>query len=443
MFEELTEKLELTLKKIRGTGKLTEKNISEALREVRRVLLEADVNYKVVKQFIASVQERAVGQDVLQSITPGQQIIKIVHDEMINLLGKASVPLNYGSFPPAIIMVAGLQGAGKTTFIGKLGKHLQKQGRYPLFVAADIYRPAAVDQLKTLGDSIKISVFYKENTDPVNLAKAAVSEARKCGNDTLILDTAGRLHVDETMMAELQAIQEAVNPSETLFVVDSMTGQDAVRSAKSFADRINIDGIVLSKLDGDAKGGAALSIRAVTGKPVKFVSLGEKLDTLEPFHPDRMAGRILGMGDVLTLVEKAQELTDTKEAEKLARKIKKQSFTLEDFYDQLQQVKKMGPMDQILSMMPGMGKQMKGLQVDDSALIRIEAMINSMTKEERQKPQIINGSRRKRIATGSGTTVQDLNRLLKQFQMMQKMMKQMHRMNPKKMSRHMPMAWNM
>lgn len=443
MFEELTEKLELTLRKIRGSGKLTEGNISDALREVRRVLLEADVNYKVVKQFIASVQERAIGQDVLQSITPGQQIVKIVHDELIELLGKAAVPLNFGSFPPAIIMIAGLQGAGKTTFIGKLGKHLQKQGRNPMFVAADIYRPAAIDQLKTLGSAIHVPVFSKENTKPVDLAKLAVSESRKAGCDTLIIDTAGRLHVDDDMMSELETIQQTVNPSETLFVVDSMTGQDAVRSAQSFSDRIHIDGIVLTKLDGDAKGGAAISIRAVTGKPIKFVSLGEKLDTLEAFHPDRMAGRILGMGDVLSLVEKAQELTDTKEAEKLAQKIKKKSFTLEDFYDQLQQVKKMGPMDQLLGMMPGMGKQMKGMQVDDSALIRIEAMINSMTIEERQKPQIINGSRRKRIAMGSGTTVQELNRLLKQFQMMQKMMKQMHRLNPKRISKQMPMAWGM
>ncbi len=441
MFEELTQKLDLTLKKIRGSGKLTEKNIADALREVRKVLLEADVNYKVVKQFVASVQERAVGQEVLQSITPGQQVVKIVHDELIHLLGDAEVPIQFGSFPPSIIMVAGLQGSGKTTFIGKLGKHLKKQGRNPLFVAADVYRPAAIDQLQTVGKAVDIPVFSKGQSDPVQIVKEGVSQARKSGQDTVILDTAGRLHIDEDMMTEIQTIQNTVNPSETLFVIDSMTGQDAVRSAQAFLEKIQFDGVVLTKLDGDAKGGAALSIRAVTGKPIKFVSAGEKFDALEPFYPDRMASRILGMGDVLSLVEKAQEVTDIEEAEKLAKKIQKKSFTLEDFYDQLQQIKKMGPMDQILGMIPGMGKQMGNMNVDDKALIRTEAIINSMTRQEKQKPAIINGSRRKRIAMGSGTSVQEINQLLKQFQMMQKMMKRMSKLGNKNMMKNMPMAW--
>jgi signal recognition particle subunit SRP54 len=427
MFDELIQKLDVAVRKLRGLGKITEKNIAESMRELRRVLLEADVHYKVAKDFIDDVQGKAIGEEVLRSITPGQQVVKIVYEQMVQLLGQSNVPLAFGNIPPSVIMVVGLQGSGKTTFVGKLGKYLHKRGRNPLLVAADIYRPAAIEQLQTLGHTADLTVFSKGTDAPVKIAQDSFSFARKKGHDILILDTAGRLHLDEEMMSELDAIKKAVKPSEILFVADGMTGQDAVRSAEAFLERLDFSGIVLTKLDGDAKGGAALSIRAVTGKPIKFVSSGETLNEIEPFHPDRMASRILGMGDVVTLVEKAQENVDKQEAEKLARKIKKQSFTLEDFYDQLQQVKKMGPLDQLAGMIPGMGRKMGGMQVDESALKRVEVIINSMTVEEKQKPQIINGSRRKRIARGSGTSIQDINRLLKQFQMMQKMMKQMSR----------------
>lgn len=437
MFEDLIQKLDTAVRKIRGQAKLTEANIADSLREVRRVLLEADVHFKVVKDFIASVQEKAVGQDVLKSISPGQQVVKIIHDELVSLLGESNVPLQFGHTPPSIIMVVGLQGSGKTTFCGKLAALLRKQSRNPMLVAGDIYRPAAIDQLVSVGKSLDIPVFTMGTENPIDIAKKGIKEARKHGQDTLILDTAGRLHVDNDMMQELEAIQSAIKPTEILYVADSMTGQDAVNSAKSFLDRLDFSGIVLTKLDGDARGGAILSIRSITDRPVKFVSNGEKLDMIEPFHPDRMASRILGMGDVITLVEKAQETVDEKKAEELAEKLQKQSFTFEDFLDQLQQMKKMGPLSQVMGMLPGMGK-MNQLEVDDHALVRIEAMIQSMTADERRRPQIINGSRRKRIAMGSGTSIQDLNRLLKQFQMMQKMMKKMGRMKKGKMMQGLP-----
>ncbi len=440
MFDELIQKLDIAIKKLRGMGKMTEKNIAESMREIRRVLLEADVHYRVVKDFIAHIQVRAVGEEVLQSVAPGQQVVKIVQDELVRLLGRANVPLQFGRVSPATIMVVGLQGSGKTTFVGKLGVYLNKRGRSPLLVAADVYRPAAVEQLESLGKSVDLPVFSMGTEAPVRIVKKAVSHARKHGFDTLLLDTAGRLHIDEAMMAELEEIKKAVKPSEVLFVADGMTGQDAVRSATSFLDRLDFEGIVLTKLDGDAKGGAALSIRAVTGKPIKFITTGEKLDGIEPFHPERMASRILGMGDVVTLVEKAQEVVDKKKAEKLEERLKKQVFTLEDFYDQLQQVKRMGSLNQVAELIPGVGHRMSDLQMDEAALVKIEAIINSMTIEERQKPHIINGSRRKRVASGSGTNVQDVNRLLKQFQMMQKMVKQMGRFGAKRFPKTIPLG---
>jgi len=441
MFDELINKFDTVIRKLRGRGKLTEKNIADSMREIRKVLLEADVNYKVVKDFIDRVQTKAVGTEVLQSITPGQQVVKIVYDELVDLLGSSNVPIQVGSVSPSVIMVVGLQGSGKTTFVGKLGNYFRKQGANPLLVAADVYRPAAIEQLETLGKSINIPVFSLGVDKPVKIVKQAVAHARKHGYDRLILDTAGRLHIDETMMLELEEIKNSVKPAEILFVADGMTGQDAVRSAKVFLERLDFDGIVLTKLDGDARGGAALSIRAITGKPIKFITMGEKLDELDPFYPDRIASRILGMGDVVTLVEKVQETVDREQAEKLTQKLKKQAFTLEDFYDQLQQIKRMGSLSQIAGMIPGIGRKMKGPSVDESALIKIEAIISSMTVMERQNPHIINGSRRKRIAMGSGTTVQDVNRLLKQFQTMQKMMKQMSRMSSKKFLMNVPLGF--
>jgi len=442
MFDDLITKLDSAIKKIRGAGKLNEKNIANAMRDIRRVLLEADVNYQVVKQFTAAVQEKAVGREVLQSITPGQQIVKIVHEALIELLGQAHVPLQWGSEAPSVIMVVGLQGSGKTTFAGKLACLLKKQERQPLLAAADVYRPAAVEQLISLGESIDVPVFAGDRKHPVSIVKAGVREARRQYKDTLILDTAGRLHIDDMMMNELVAIKKAVHPSEILFVADGMTGQDAVHSAQAFLDWLDFDGIVLTKLDGDAKGGAALSIRSITEKPIKFIGVGEKLDQLETFYPDRMASRILGMGDIVTLVEKAQENVDQEKAEKLAEKLRKQSFTFEDFLDQLHQVKKMGSITQIMNMLPGAAKMTGNMEMDDRALVKVEAIIQSMTKEERQKPQIINGSRRKRIARGSGSSVQDVNRLLRQFQSMRKMMKQMSRMQEKGLPRGFPMGFS-
>jgi signal recognition particle subunit SRP54 len=431
MFEDLIRKLDGAIKKIRGAGKLNEKNIAEAMRDIRRVLLEADVNYQVAKQFVGEVQKRALGQEVLQSITPGQQVVKIVHDELINLLGQAHVPVHWGSSFPAVIMIVGLQGSGKTTFAGKLAVYLKKQDRYPVLVAADVYRPAALEQLKTVGKSAGVPVVEGDREDPLAIAEAGIQDAKHSHHDVLILDTAGRLHIDEQMMDELVALKRGIQPSEILFVADGMTGQDAVRSAQAFQETLDFTGIVLTKLDGDTRGGAALSIRSITGKPIKFIGTGEKLEDLEPFYPDRMASRILGMGDIVTLVEKAQENIDQQKAKALAQKLSKQSFTLEDFLDQLNQIKKMGPLSQIMGMIPGAAKLPAGLEMDDGALVRVEAIIHSMTLEERRKPQLINGSRRKRIARGSGSTVQDVNRLLRQFQNMQKMMKQMNRFGEK------------
>ncbi len=424
MFEELIEKLNIAVKKLRGRGKLNEKNIAESMREIRRVLLEADVNYKVAKKFVVDVKDKALGKDVLKSIIPGQQVVKIVHDEMIKLLGFTTSSLHLKGVP-SIIMLTGLQGSGKTTLAGKLGIYLKKKKHNPMLVAADVIRPAAIDQLQKVGESVDLPVYSQQNEIPLNIVNKAVNEAKKNSNDIVILDTAGRLHIDEKMMDELKQIKKEINPAEILYVVDSMSGQDAVKSAQAFLEYLDFSGIVLTKLDGDAKGGAAMSIRAVTGKPVKFNSIGEKLEDLEVFYPDRMASRILGMGDVVTLVEKAEEVVDKKKAEKFSKKLKKSSFNLEDFYDQLQQVKKMGPISQLTKMIPGVAGGMKNFQVDDDAFKSIEAIINSMTIEERRKPEIIDGSRRKRIVQGSGSRIQDVNRLLKQFKMMKKMIKSM------------------
>jgi len=426
MFDDLTYKLEGIFKKLKGHGKLTEANISEALKEVRRAFLEADVNYKVAKDFIASVREKSLGEEVLQSITPGQQVIKIIHDELVRILGSTSSGLTISSSPPTVIMIVGLQGSGKTTMCGKLALDFRKKSKSPLLVAADIYRPAAVDQLKVLGKSINMPVFYVDK-DPVSIAREAMKAAHEGNHDVVIIDTAGRLHIDDKLMVELEQIKAAVEPDELLLIADAMTGQDAVNIASEFDGRLDLTGVILTKMDGDARGGAALSIKAVTGKPIKMIGIGEKLSDLEVFHPDRLASRILGMGDVLSLVERAQGAVDMREAEKLQKKLQKEAFTFDDFYSQLQQLKKMGSLESILSMIPGVGKAIKDVQVDDHALVRIEAMIQSMTKEERLKPNIIDGSRRRRIALGSGNDLADVNRILKQFAQMQKMLKKLSR----------------
>jgi len=436
MLDNLTDKFDAVFKKLRGRGRLTEENIKDALREVRLVLLEADVNFLVVKDFVAAVRERAVGQDVLKSLTPAQQVIKIVRDELGQLMGEGEDNrLDLSARPPVPVMLCGLQGAGKTTTCGKLALRLRREKRNPLLVPADIYRPAAIEQLKTLGRQLGIPVFdSRADQDPVQICEEARRFAELNGYDTLILDTAGRLHVDEALMAELGRIKASLNPKEILFVADSMTGQDAVNVAKSFDERLDISGVILTKLDGDARGGAALSIRAVTGKPVKFVGLGEKLDAIEVFHPDRMAQRILGMGDVLSLIEKAQAAVDKDEAEAMEKRLRKEGFTLETFRDQLQAVKKMGSMESLLKMIPGAGKalkQLQGNQLPEKELKRIEAIINSMTPAERHNHKVINGSRRLRIAKGSGTTVQDVNQLLKRFTEAQKVMKKMQQLGPK------------
>jgi len=425
MLEDLSHKLESVFRRLRGFGKLTEANIAESLKEVRRALLEADVNYKVVKEFIETVEKKAVGEEVLKSVTPGQMVVKIVHDEIVRLLGGTAMQMRTAGIPPTIIMVTGLQGSGKTTFAAKLAKYLKHRGQKPMLVAADVYRPAAVQQLKVLGKSIDVPVYDEGTGDPVKIAFSAISAARNQFCTTMILDTAGRLHIDESMMNELVQIKNRIRPHEILFVADGMTGQDAVNTAGEFAAKLNFDGLVLTKMDGDARGGAALSIRAVTGKPIKFMGIGEKLDDIEPFHPDRLASRILGMGDVVTFVEKAKAAIDEKKAEQLEEKLRKAEFDLEDFRDQLQQIKKMGSLESLLKMIPGVGNQLRGVQVDERGLVRVEAIINSMTREERQNPRVLNGSRRKRIAYGSGTTVQDVNQLMNQFEQMKKMMKQM------------------
>ncbi len=439
MLEELSAKLEGVLKKVRGQGKLTDKNIAESMKEIRRALLEADVNYRVVKDFVKKVQEKAVGEAVLRSVTPGQQIVKIVHDELVSLMGESKTDIKVAGIPPTIVMICGLQGSGKTTFTGKLGGFLRKKGRRPMLVAADVYRPAAKKQLEIIGNQLSLPVYSTESNDAVQICREAVKVAREKSCDVLILDTAGRLHIDEDMMRELDEVKRDVKPNEILFVADGMTGQDAVNAAKQFMDRLDFDGVVLTKMDGDARGGAALSIRSVTDRPIKFMSTGEKLEAIEPFHPDRLASRILGMGDVVSLVEKAQDAIDEESAAELEKKLRKNEFNLEDFFNQLQQIKKMGPLEQLLGMIPGVSKQLKDVKVDDNAFSKIEAIINSMTREERHKPQVINGSRRKRIASGSGTKVQDVNQLLKQFDQMKKMMKRMNKMKfPKGMMPGLP-----
>lgn len=423
-FESLTQKLNDIFKKLKGKGKLSESDVRQAMREVRIALLEADVNFKIVKDFVKKVTERAIGQEVMESLTPAQQVIKIVNDELVQLMGSEKSKLNLSSSGLTTIMLTGLQGSGKTTTAGKLAKMLSKNGKKPLLVAADVYRPAAINQLQVLGEKLEIPVFSLGQQNPVDIAKAAVEHARKYGNDVVIIDTAGRLHVDDELMEELYNIKNAIEPDEILLVVDSMTGQDAVNVAKEFNDRLDLTGLVLTKLDGDSRGGAALSIKAVTGCPIKFVGMGEKLDDLEVFHPDRMASRILGMGDVLTLIEKASKTIDLEKAKKLEKKLKSQTFDLNDFLEQLNQVKNMGSFDQILGMIPGLPiNKLKGIEFDEKGIVHIEAIINSMTEEERKNPHIINGSRRKRIATGSGTNIQTVNRLLKQYEQTRKMIK--------------------
>ncbi|AKL95503.1 signal recognition particle protein Ffh [Clostridium aceticum] len=426
VFEGLAEKLQNTFKKLKSKGKLTEKDVSDAMREVKLALLEADVNFKVVKDFVQKVKERAIGAEVLESLTPGQQIIKIVNEELTELMGQTQSKLTFASKPPTVIMLVGLQGAGKTTTCGKLAGLLKKQGKRPLLIAGDIYRPAAIKQLQVVGGQVEVPVFTMgDKVSPVDIAKAGLEHGVNHGNDVIIIDTAGRLHINEELMEELQNVKSTIKPHEILLVVDSMTGQDAVNVAEEFNGKLGIDGVILTKLDGDTRGGAALSVRSVTHKPIKFVGLGEKLEDLEPFYPDRMASRILGMGDVLSLIEKAQASFDAEKARDLHNKIKTQQFTFEDFLEQLQQMKNMGPLSQILEMIPGVGgKQLKNLEVDEKELLHIQAIIQSMTKEERINPSMINGSRRKRIALGSGTTVQQVNRLMKQFEQTRKMMKQ-------------------
>ncbi|WP_421384550.1 signal recognition particle protein [Bacillus salacetis] len=434
-FEGLADRLQGTIQKIRGKGKVNEADVKEMMREVRLALLEADVNFKVVKTFVKKVSERAVGQEVMQSLTPGQQVIKVVKEELTELMGGEQSQIAVAKRPPTVIMMVGLQGAGKTTTTGKLANLLRKKyNRKPLLVAADIYRPAAIKQLETLGKQLSMPVFsLGDQVSPVEIAKQAIEKAKEEHHDYVLIDTAGRLHIDEKLMGELEDIKELANPDEIFLVVDAMTGQDAVNVAQSFNESLGISGVVLTKLDGDTRGGAALSIRSVTEKPIKFVGMGEKLDALEPFHPERMASRILGMGDVLSLIEKAQANVDEDKAKELEKKMRTMSFTFEDFLDQLGQVKQMGPLDELIKMMPGANK-MKGLdklQVDEKQLSHVEAIIQSMTKEEKQHPETINASRKKRIARGSGRNIQEVNRLLKQFEDMKKMMKQMSGMQAK------------
>jgi signal recognition particle subunit SRP54 len=434
IFESLSDRLQETFKKLRGHGKLTEDDVNDAMREVRMALLEADVNFKVVKQFIKTVKERAIGQDILETLTPAQVVIKIVDEELTNLMGGTQSRINMSPNPPTIIMMVGLQGAGKTTSAGKLGLALKKQGKHPLLVACDIYRPAAIKQLQVVGKQLELPVFTMETgTDAVTIAKSSIDYSQSHANDVIIIDTAGRLQIDEKLMQELRDIKSEVRPHEILLVVDAMTGQESVNVAQSFNESLGLDGVVMTKLDGDARGGAALSVKAVTNVPIKFVGLGEKLEALQPFHPDRMASRILGMGDVLSLVEKAQQTFDMEEAKKMEKKLRKDEFTLDDFLNQMQQVKKLGSLESILGMIPGMGglkKQLEGqdLDLDGKEMRQIEAIIKSMTPQERADIGLVNGSRRKRIALGSGTRVQDVNKLLKQFGEMKKMMKKMKKM---------------
>ena len=427
MFQSLTDKLANAFKKFRNKGKLTESDVKEGMREVKLALLEADVNFKVVKEFTRSVTERAVGAEVLESLLPAQQIVKIVNEELISLMGGETPKINISPKPPTVVMMVGLQGAGKTTHAAKIANMYKQKSKNPLLVACDVYRPAAIDQLKIVGESVKVPVFSMgSKISPVEIAKAGVEHAKKNGHDMVIIDTAGRLHIDEALMDELVKIKASVNPSEILLTVDAMTGQDAVNVAKTFNDLLDITGVVLTKMDGDTRGGAALSVKYITGKPIKFVGMGEKMDAIELFHPDRMASRILGMGDILSLIEKAEAAYDEKNAKELEKKMREQTFSLEDFLDQLRQLKKMGNLDQLIGMMPGGNTgALKDAQVDEKQLDRIEAIILSMTPEERLHPEMINGSRRRRIAKGCGMGVEDVNRLLKQFDQMKKMMKQM------------------
>ena len=423
-FDSLSQKLGEVFKKLRGKGKLSESDVKQAMREVKLALLEADVNFKVVKNFIGKISERAVGQEVMESLTPGQQVIKIVNEELTKLMGAEQSKINFSPSGITIIMLIGLQGSGKTTTCGKLGNLFLKQGKRPLLVAADVYRPAAIKQLQVVGEKLDLPVFSLGQQNPVDISKAALEHAKKHGNDVLLIDTAGRLHIDNELMDELNNIKEVIRPDEILLVVDSMTGQDAVNVAENFNNELNLTGIILTKLDGDTRGGAALSVKAVTGCPIKYIGVGEKLDNLEPFYPDRMASRILGMGDVLTLIDKATSAIDLEKAKQMEQKLRTQTFDLNDFLEQLTQIKKMGSLDQILNMIPGFSSQkLKGVDLDEKDLVHVEAIISSMTFEERKNPVIINGSRRKRIAAGSGTSIQEVNRLLKQYEQTRKMIK--------------------
>lgn len=424
-FEGLADKLSIAFKRMKNKGKLTEKDVNDAMREVRLALLEADVNFKVAKQFTERVKERAVGEVVLESLTPAQQVIKIVNEELTVLMGGEQARIKFASKPPTVIMLCGLQGSGKTTHAGKLAYMFKSEGRRPMLVACDIYRPAAIQQLQVVGKKAGVPVFEKGQIDPVQISKEAISYAKDHGHDVVIIDTAGRLHIDETLMDELKRVKAKIEPNEILLVVDAMTGQDAVNVAKTFDEALGVDGVIITKLDGDTRGGAALSIRAVTGKSIKFMGTGEKINELEPFHPERMASRILGMGDVLSLIEKAEQSIDNKKAEELAKKIEKNKFDLNDLYEQFIQVKKMGPLKQVLSMLPGMEKQIRDVEVDDRQIDKTMAIILSMTPAERAKPDLINASRKRRIASGCGMQVSDVNRLLKQYDQMQLMMRQM------------------
>ena len=437
-FESLSDKLNEAFKKLRGKGRLTENDVKEAMREVRMALLEADVSYKVVRDFTKSVTAKAVGSDVLEALNPAQMVIKIVNDELCTLMGSENRKLNISSKSPSVVMLVGLQGAGKTTNGAKLAAYMRKQGKRPMLAACDIYRPAAIKQLETVGAQLDIPVFQMGTTNPVDIAKAAIEHAKKHGNDLVFLDTAGRLHIDAQLMDELKNIKAAVEPAEILLVVDAMTGQDAVSAASAFDEALDVTGVMLTKLDGDARGGAALSITAATGKPIKFIGVGEKLDMIEPFYPDRMASRILGMGDMLTLIEKAQQSFDEKKALEAAERLRANRFTLSDYLDQMNQLKNMGDLESVLSMLPGVdSKALKGVKLDDKAMARQEAIILSMTKAERENPAILNSSRKKRVAAGSGTTVVDVNRLLKQFEAMQQMTKQLTGKNMKKLQKKM------
>jgi signal recognition particle subunit SRP54 len=430
MFDELSRKLESALKSLRGQGRITPENIASTLREVRRVLLDADVNYHVAREFVDAVAAKATGVEVLRSITPGQQIVKILYDELVRLLGSKNTDVKFAASPPTVILITGLQGSGKTTFCAKLALHLQGRGQHPLLVAADIYRPAAVDQLMILAKGIDVPVFQEDRTDAVGIAAHGVEHARRNARDVVIVDTAGRLHVDEEMMQEVEAVKASVHPHEILFVLDAMVGQDAVIAARAFHERLKFDGAVMTKMDGDARGGAALSVRATVGSPIKFICAGEKPDALERFHPERIASRILGMGDVVTLVEKAQAQIDGEKAERLEQRFRTVQYTLEDFLDQLQDIRKMGPLQQLVGMLPGGHRLPDDAAVDEGALGRIEAIIRSMTPDERRRPQMINGSRRKRIAAGSGTSVQEVNRMLRQYEQMHRMIRTLGKGGP-------------